>query len=370
VLIVILFALCAFLTDDLLLFFIFFEGILIPMFLIIVEFGGSSERLKAGYYFLLYTVFGSVFLLFSILVISNVFGTTNVHLIELKVLNGEHSAFFLTSLSYIAFISMFVGFAVKVPMFPFHVWLPMAHVEAPTVGSVVLAGILLKLGGYGMINFLLPIFSPIVSTFSTYIIIMSLIGSIYSSFSIFRQCDIKRIIAYSSIIHMNFAVIGIFSMTKVGIVGSILLMIGHGVVSPMLFILAGILYSIYGTRVIYYYSGLYTLMPIFCLFLFLSSMINFGFPLTINFIGEIMIISGLLNNNMLLLIVLFIPLLLSVMYSLFMYNRMAHGALKVNYINTYRDLNYFEVFILMYLFLVLCLLFFFSNSFFYILYLL
>jgi proton-translocating NADH-quinone oxidoreductase chain M len=201
-------------------------------------------------------------------------------------------------------------------MFPFHIWLPEAHVEAPTTGSIILASLLLKLGGYGFLRYLLPIFPQASLYYLPFIYTLTIMGIIYASFTTIRQIDLKRIIAYSSVAHMNLGVLGIFSFNVQGISGSIILMLGHGVVSGALFLMIGILYNRYHSRLIYYFGGLTILMPIFSFFFLVFNLSNLGMPGTSNFIGEALILFGIFNTNTLTALLASTGMILSAAYSL------------------------------------------------------
>jgi proton-translocating NADH-quinone oxidoreductase chain M len=251
---------------DLLLFYIFFEAILIPFFVFIGINGYRKRRIHAAYLLFFYTLFGSLLLLISIFAIYLHCGTTDIQLLWNSSFSNERENLF--------WIFFFLAFAVKIPIFPFHIWLPEAHVEAPTEGSVLLAGVLLKLGTYGMLRFLFPIFPNATVYFSPLVLLLSTIAVFYTSFTTLRQIDIKRIVAYSSVSHMNMCVIGLFTFDPIAISGSILLMIGHGLVSGGLFFLIGVMYNRFHTKIIKYYSGLVQLMPLFAfLFFFLRLVI-------------------------------------------------------------------------------------------------
>lgn len=210
----------------------------------------------------------------------------------------------------------FIGFSTKIPLIPFHVWLPEAHVEAPTAGSVLLAGILLKIGTYGMLRFILPIYTYANYFYLPLVYTLSIISIIYISFIILTQIDLKKIIAYSSILHMNFIILGLFSFTLEGLTGSVFSMISHGLVSSGLSICAGILYDRYKTRDIIYFSGLVDYMPIFSILFFLFILSNAGFPLTSNFIGETLVCFGLIENNFFLTCLLLASTFFSSLYSI------------------------------------------------------
>lgn len=261
----------------------------------------------------IYTALGSLLLLIAIIILYYYLGTTDVRILYL--IN------FPLSLEKLLFILIFISFCIKTPMFPFHTWLPEAHVEASTTGSMILAGVLLKLGTYGMIRFLIPLFPNALNYFSLGILILSLIGMIIISFIILSQVDLKKIIAYASIAHMSTAVIGLFTGTLNGYLGSVSMVIGHGFVASGLFFAIGTLYSRYHSRLISYYSGLVRGMPLFTLSFLLLTLLNIGFPGTIGFLSEFLVISSLQLTNSILLPLFFIGFLMAVLYSLWLFNR-------------------------------------------------
>lgn len=275
---------------EIIFFYIFFEAVLIPMFLIIGIYGSRQEKVAAAYNFFIYTLVGSLIMLLAILFLLQQTGTTNILLIKASVI--------LPYIETILWISFFASFAVKIPMFPFHLWLPKAHVESPTAGSVLLAGILLKLGSYGFLRFSLLLFPNGTEFFRPFIITLALLGIIYSSFTILRQIDLKRIIAYSSIAHMGFVILGTFGGTIIALNGAILLMIAHGLVSGGLFLAVGFLYDRYKSRNLLYYRGLTNVMPLYSIIFFLFALANLGFPPTLNFISELLILAGVIENNL------------------------------------------------------------------------
>ena len=272
---------------DILGFYILFEGVLIPMYLIIGIWGSRKEKVTAAYYFFFYTLIGSVLMLLGILYIYSVTGTTDY----LLLLGFELDE----TVQKILFLSFFASLAVKIPKFPFHIWLPQAHVEAPVAGSVILAGVLIKLGGYGLIRFTLPLLPVGVHYFTPLVFTLAVLAIIYASLTTLRQTDLKRIIAYSSVSHMGIVTLGIFSCSIIGIEGSIFLQLAHGLVSSALFIIVTILYDRHHTRLVKYYRGITTTVPIYSsLFLFFA-LANIGAPLTCNFRRVLMSISYFWN---------------------------------------------------------------------------
>ncbi len=323
---------------DLLLFYIFFEAVLIPMFLLIGTFGSRERKIWANYMLVFYTICGSLFMLLGILYIYLITGTFSIE----YLLNFS----FTESEQYFLWLAFFLSFASKIPIFPLHIWLPEAHVEAPTVGSVILAGILLKLGVYGLVRFNLTFF-PLASLFFTPLIYsLCTLGVIYASFTAIRQIDLKRIIAYSSIAHMNLIVIGLFSFNFLGFEGALFQSISHGFVSSALFFLIGILYSRYHTRSVYYYSGLVQVMPLYSFFFLFFTMANIALPGTSSFIGELLLLLGCFVSNFFITIFVVSCVVLGGSYSLWLYNKIVYGNIKYVYLASFSDLNLKEFFIL------------------------
>src|SRR6201990_1259261 len=309
--------LAVFIVLDIFLFYIFFESILPPLFVLIGLFG-SSNRVRASFYLFLYTLLGSLFLLLSILVIYSIMGTTDL------------DALYKTNFSYTTqlflFYGIFIAFAVKTPVIFLNTWLLKAHVESPLSGSIILAGIVLKLSLYGIFRLILPLL-PKASLNYTYIIyVIGVITIIYASFSTLRTIDIKELIAYSSVSHAAVYLIGAFSNTIQGIEGAIVLGLAHGFVSPGLFICAGgILYDRSSTRLITYYRGMAQIMPIFSILFFILCLGNSGTPLSLNFIGEFMSLYGTFERLPLLGIFASSSIILSAGYTIYMFNRIAFG---------------------------------------------
>lgn len=341
--------LAVFLVLDILLFYIFFESILPPLFLLIGLFG-SSNKVRASFYLFLYTLLGSLFMLLSIIVMSSIMGTTDFDALSKANFN------YITQL--FLFYGIFIAFAVKTPVIFLNTWLLKAHVESPLSGSIILAGIVLKLSLYGIFRLMLPLL-PKASLNYTYIIyVIGVITIIYASFSTLRTIDIKELIAYSSVSHAAVYLIGAFSNTVQGIEGAILLGLAHGFVSPGLFICAGgILYDRSSTRLITYYRGMAQVMPVFSILFLILSLGNSGTPLTLNFLGEFMSLYGAFERMPILGILASTSIVLSAAYTMFMYNRIAFGgSYSVYFVENIGDVTRRE-FIMLLVFVILTVLF-------------
>ncbi|VAI15624.1 unnamed protein product [Triticum turgidum subsp. durum] len=296
---------------------------------------GLVQKINATYQFFLYTLLGSVFMLLAILLILLQTGTTDLQILLTTEFSERRQI--------LLWIAFFASFAVKVPMVPVHIWLPEAHVEAPTAGSVILAGILLKLGTYGFLRFSIPMFPEATLCFTPFIYTLSAIAIIYTSLTTLRQIDLKKIIAYSSVAHMNLVTIGMFSPNIQGIGGSILLMLSHGLVSSALFLCVGVLSDRHKTRLVRYYGGLVSTMPNFSTIFFFFTLANMSLPGTISFIGEFLILVGAFQRNSLVATLAALGMILGAAYSLWLYNRVVSGNLKPDFLYKFSDLNGREV---------------------------
>lgn len=323
---------------DLLLFYVFFEGVLIPMFVLIGAWGSRGRKVRAAYQLFVYTLLGSVLMLGAILFIYIEVGTTD--LLRLSVVELG------SNLECLAWLAFFMSFAVKVPMFPFHVWLPEAHVEAPTAGSVILAGILLKLGGYGLLRFSIGLFPTASAFFSPLVFVLSILSVVYASLTTIQQVDLKKIIAYSSVAHMNFVTLGMFCLNLQGLEGSLFLMLSHGIVSSALFLCVGVLYDRHHSRVVKYYAGLVHTMPLFVSFFVVFSLANLGLPLTTSFVGELLILMGAFLTSTWIAFFACTSMVFGAVYSLWLANRVSFGNLKVYSVQSFGDLTRREFMVL------------------------
>jgi len=321
---------------DLVIFYLFFEGGLIPMFLIIGIWGGP-KRVYSAFKFFLFTLLGSVLMLVAIISIYWISGTTDVvKLLEIKI-DPKYQ--------YLLWLAFFSSFAVKMPMWPVHTWLPDAHVEAPTAGSVVLAAILLKMAGYGFIRFSLGLF-PIASDYFTPLIFtLSIVAIIYTSLVALMQDDMKKLIAYSSVAHMGFVTIGVFSLTIQGLEGSIIQMISHGLISAALFLCVGVVYDRYHSRLISSYGGLVNIMPKYALVFMIFTLAALGLPGTSGFVGEFLVLIGAFQTNILVAVFASLGIILAAAYMLWLYRRVIFGKIASSDMKELKDLNRTEMYI-------------------------
>ena len=319
---------------DLFLFYIFFEGTLVPMFIIIGVWGGAN-RIYAAYKFFLYTLLGSVLMLLAMLWMSHTAGTTSI-----PDLKQYAFADWAQPLLWLAF---FASFAVKMPMWPVHTWLPDAHVQAPTAGSVILAGILLKLGGYGFILFNLPMFPQASQMFAPLVFALSVIAIVYTSLVAFRQTDMKKLIAYSSVAHMGFVTMGIFAGNDQGVQGAVFQMLSHGLISGALFLCVGVVYDRMHTREIALYGGLTARMPWFAAIFMLFTMANVGLPGTSGFIGEILTMVGIYQVSTWTAFVAASGVIFSAVYALTLYRNVMFGEITNPAMKAITDVNKREI---------------------------
>ena len=328
-----------FIVLDLLLFYIFFESILIPLFIIIIIYGDSLTKEKAGFMLFLYTLFGSLFMLLAIITILILTGTTDFQI--LSTIN------FGTDIQKLLFAGFLLAFIVKTPLIPTHIWLGFAHVAAPIGGSVLLAGVILKLATYLALRVMIPYFPEATLYFTPLIYTLAVISIIYASLTCLRLIDVKAIIAYSSISHMGVVVLGLFSNNLQGIEGAIILGLAHGVISPLLFIIVGdILYVRSHTRIIKYYRGLASSTPILSLIFFFATLANIGTPFSGNFIGEFMSYAGAFQTNPIITILGATGMFLSAAYSIWLFNRICFGSAS-RYLSTIPDISRREFFVLL-----------------------
>ncbi|MDF1767275.1 NADH-quinone oxidoreductase subunit M [Maricaulis sp.] len=318
---------------DLVVFYIFFEGGLIPMFIIIGVWGGQN-RVYAAFKFFLYTLLGSVLMLVAMIAMFLQAGTTDVTVL----LETE----FARDAQMWMWLAFFASFAVKMPMWPVHTWLPDAHVQAPTAGSVILAGVLLKLGGYGFLRFSLPMFPEASDYFAPMVFVLSIIAIIYTSLVAFRQTDIKKLIAYSSVAHMGFVTMGLFAMNETGVQGALYQMISHGFISGALFLCVGVIYDRMHTREIAFYGGLVHRMPVFAAIFGLFAMANVGLPGTSGFVGEIMTMVGAFQVSWWIATGAAVGVILSAMYMLTVYRDVVFGEITNPKLENITDLNRME----------------------------
>jgi len=299
--------------------------------------GSRERRVRAAYMLFLYTLIGSVLMLLAILLMYSIAGTTDYQILLTTP--------FDESLQKVLWIAFFASFAVKVPMVPVHIWLPEAHVEAPTAGSVILAGVLLKLGSYGLIRFSIPLFPSATVFFTPLVYTMAAIAIVYTSLTAVRQTDMKRVIAYASVAHMNVILVGMFAMNAQGMEGAIIQQLAHGFVSSALFLGIGVLYDRHHTRLIKYYGGMAHTMPIFVTIFLFFTMANIAMPLTAGFVGEFLILAGAFQVNTTIAVLAATGMVLGGGYSLWLFNRIAYGNLKVQALKAFSDINRREFFV-------------------------
>ena len=330
------FMLGVFCSLDLVIFYLFFEGGLIPMFLIIGIWGGQ-KRVYSAFKFFLFTLLGSVLMLIAIISIYWITGTTDViKLLDIRI-PQEYQ--------YLLWLAFFSSFAVKLPMWPFHTWLPDAHVEAPTAGSVILAAILLKMAGYGFMRFSLGLFPVASDYFTPLIFTLSIIAIIYTSLVALMQDDMKKLIAYSSVAHMGFVTIGIFSLTKQGLEGSIIQMMSHGLISAALFLCVGVVYDRLHSRMISSYGGLVNIMPKYAFVFMIFVLAALGLPGTSGFVGEFLILVGTFQINIFVAVLASLGVILAAAYMLWLYKRVIFGKMASSEIKEMADLNKTEIYI-------------------------
>nr|QTK22382.1 NADH dehydrogenase subunit 4 [Pneumocystis sp. 'ludovicianus'] len=330
--------LLVFTVSDILLFYIFFESILPPLFVLIGMYG-STRKIQASFYIFLYTFLGSIFMLLSFTTIYWVTGIRDIQLLKDISLD--------VNLQKILWIGIFFALAVKTPLVPLHLWLPLAHAESPLGGSVILAGIVLKLSLYGILRILIPILPEASLYYTPLVYLICVITIIYSSLTTLRQSDLKVIIAYSSIGHMAICTLGAFSNTLDGIEGSILLAIAHGLVSPALFVsVGGILYDRTHTRALSYYRGLLSYMPIFSIMFFIFSLCNIAVPFSANFVGEFLIFSGAFQRMPVLTVLASISIVLSAGYGIWLYIRLIGGSYSP-YLGVLPDMTRREIYLML-----------------------
>jgi len=319
---------------DLILFYVFFEAGLIPMFIIIGVWGGV-DRIYASFKFFLYTLLGSLFMLAAVVYMYLTAGTSDVAQLEQYAFDPGAQTWL--------WLAFFASFAVKLPMWPVHTWLPDAHVQAPTAGSVILAAVLLKMGGYGFLRFSLPMFPDASVLFQPFVFVLSVVAIVYASLVAWRQTDMKKLIAYSSVAHMGFVTLGIFSFTEVGVQGAVFQMLSHGLISGALFLIVGVVYDRMHTRDIAAYGGLVHRMPVYATLFMLFTMANVGLPGTSGFVGEILTMVGAFQANTWAAAGAALGVIFSAVYMLTLYRRTVFGEITNPELENIQDVNVKEL---------------------------
>jgi NADH-quinone oxidoreductase subunit M len=318
-----------FLLLDIFYFYTLFELILIPFFIIIIKYGSRYNKYEAAYRLFIYTFIGSIFFFISIFINYIKYGSTFNEILELELINEEN---------YLIWMLFFISFAIKIPIYPFHLWLPEAHTEAPTSASILLASLLLKIGIFGFIRYNLSLLGILNIYFSPFVYTLSIISIFYSCFITLRLIDLKKIIAYSSIIHMNFVILALFSFDLNSYLGSYFTLISHAFISSGLFLMIGILYRRYFSRNLFYFKGLANLLPFFSLFFSIFIFSNISLPSTSSFPGEFLMFLGILKNSFIIGIILLISLLFATTYNILFFNKLLFGQLS-SFLLKFKDLS-------------------------------
>jgi len=305
------------------------------MFIIVGVWGSKERKIRAAYLFLMYSVIGSFLFLTALIYIA-------IKCNSLDLVDIQFFDFSITE-QLLLWLGCFFSFAIKTPLVPFHLWLPEAHVEAPTSGSILLAGILLKLGSYGFLRFNFTLFPSASYIYSPYLFLLGVLGVLYASSSAFLQFDIKKIIAYSSVAHMSIITLGLFTMNSLGFIASVISMIAHSFVASGLFLCIGILYEKFQTRNIFYYGGIFRVMPVFSVFFFILAFANMAFPGTLSFLGEFFILQALVKSSYVASVFVFLSFIVSSVYVLFLLNRILYTNLKIININNIVNSNFYDI---------------------------